>query len=309
MNKVRIGTRGSQLALWQSEFVSTRLRERYPKTEIELVKIKTTGDKILDAPLAKIGDRGLFVKEIEVALIDGSVDIAVHSAKDMPTEIPPELMLAVYLKRDDPADALITRDGATLETLRPGAVIGTSSLRRRAQLMAFRPDLTFVDLRGNVDTRLRKLEEENLDAILLSGAGLTRLGWGDRITERIPASIVVPAVGQGLIVIETRVDNAAAREFIDFLNDRETAICVRAERAFSDTIGGGCQVPMGAYATVDGEEITLTAVVASLDGERVLRDELTGSALASEQLGVDLARRLMDAGASEILDEIRTNCE
>jgi hydroxymethylbilane synthase len=309
MNKVRIGTRGSQLALWQSEFVSAQLRQRYPATEIELVKIKTTGDKILDAPLAKIGDRGLFVKEIEVALIDGTVDIAVHSAKDMPTEIPRQLMLAVYLKRDDPADALITRDGATLETLRPGAVIGTSSLRRRAQLMAFRPDLTFVDLRGNVYTRLRKLEEEGLDAILLSGAGLTRLGWGDRITERIPASIVVPAVGQGLIVIETRVDNAAAREFIDFLNDRATAICVRAERAFSDHIGGGCQVPMGAYATLDGEEMTLTAVVASLDGERVLRDKLTGSAMISEQLGVDLARRLMDAGASDILDEIRTNCE
>ena len=309
MNRIRIGTRGSQLALWQSEFVSSRLRERYPETGIELVKIKTTGDKILDAPLAKIGDRGLFVKEIEVALIDGTADIAVHSAKDMPTEIPAELMLTAYLKRDDPADALITRDGATLQTLRQGAVIGTSSLRRRAQLMAFRPDLKFVDLRGNVDTRLRKLEVENLDAILLSGAGLTRLGWGDRITERIPASIVVPAVGQGLIVIETRVDNTAAREFVDFLNDRETAACVRAERAFSDTIGGGCQVPMGAYAVLDEDNMTLTAVVASLDGERVLRDQMTGSAAAGDKLGIDLARRLMAAGASEILDEIRATCE
>lgn len=309
MKSIRIGTRGSQLAMWQSEFVAARLREKYPAMAIELIKIKTTGDKILDAPLAKIGDKGLFVKEIEVALLNGDVDIAVHSAKDMPTEVPSELMLAAYLKRDDPSDALVSRNGERLDGLVRGAVIGTSSLRRRAQLAAYRPDLRFVDLRGNVDTRLRKLEEEELDAILLSGAGLHRLGWGDRITERIAPEIVVPAVGQGLIVIETRQDNAEARELIAFLDDPATATCVRAERTFSDTIGGGCQVPMGAYAVLNGDDMKLTAVVASVDGARVLRDEIEGPAAAGDKLALELAGRLMAAGAREILDEIRRNCE
>ncbi len=309
MTNIRIGTRGSQLALWQSEFVAARLREKYPALAIELVKIKTTGDKILDAPLAKIGDKGLFVKEIEVALLNGDVDIAVHSAKDMPTEIPAELMLTAYLKRDDPSDALISRRGERLDDLPTGAVVGTSSLRRRAQLAAYRPDLKFVDLRGNVDTRLRKLDEENLDAILLSGAGLIRLGWGDRITERIKPTIVVTAVGQGLIVIETKQDNAAARDLVAFLDDAETSTCVRAERIFSDRIGGGCQVPMGAYAVLNGANLHMDAVVASVDGTRVLRDEIDGPAADAESLALEMAGRLLDAGAREILDEIRQECE
>lgn len=308
MDRIRIGTRGSQLALWQSELVAALLKEHYPGLEVELVKIKTTGDKILDAPLAKIGDKGLFVKEIELALLDGSVDIAVHSAKDMPTEIPAGLTLAAYMKRDDPADALVSRDGKKLDDLRQGAIIGTSSLRRRAQLMAYRPDLDFVDLRGNVGTRLVKLDEENLDAILLSGAGLTRLGMEDRITERLAPEIVVPAVGQGLIVIEAREDNAEVLELIDFLNDYETSVCVRAERAFSDRIGGGCQVPMGAYAVLDTDRIKIRAVVASLDGERVLRAETEGPAGEAEKIGVALAESLIGSGAGAILEEIRNNC-
>jgi hydroxymethylbilane synthase len=308
MNRLRIGTRGSQLALWQSEKVKAMIVEKHPDCSVELVKIKTTGDKILDTPLAKIGDKGLFVKEIETALINNEVDLAVHSAKDMPTELPAELMLAAYLKRDDPADALVSRRGEKLSELPEGAVIGTSSLRRRAQLTAYRPDFNFVDLRGNVDTRLRKLEEEGLDAIILSGAGLTRLGWEDRITERIPSSIVVPAVGQGLIVIETRKDRADVNDFVAFLDDETTSLCVKAERSFSDRIGGGCQVPMGARATLVDGGITLNAVVADLDGTQLLRDKISGPAEQGEVLGKELADRMIAAGAGAILDEIRRNC-
>lgn len=309
MNKIRLGTRGSQLALWQANKVAAMIGERYPGTEVELIKIKTTGDKILDSPLAKIGDKGLFVKEIETALLNGEIDFAVHSAKDMPTEIPDGLVLAAYLKRDDPSDALISANGEALDELREGAVIGTSSLRRRAQLLAYRPDLRFVDLRGNVDTRLRKLRDENLDAILLSGAGLTRLGLGDKITERIPASIIIPAVGQGLIVIEARASDARVLTFFDFINDRDTALCVIAERAFSDRIGGGCQVPMGAYAVLDGDTMRLIAAVASLDGDRVLKAEIDGPADEGIALGKELAGRMIESGAGEILDEIRReNC-
>ncbi len=309
MINIKIGTRGSQLALWQANKVASLIEERYPGTTVELIKIKTTGDKILDSPLAKIGDKGLFVKEIETALLKGEVDMAVHSAKDMPTEIPAGLTLAAYLKRDDPSDALISADGRTLDKLREGAVIGTSSLRRRAQLLAYRPDLEFIDLRGNVETRLRKLKEENLDAILLSGAGLTRLGMGDKITERIPTSIVVPAVGQGLIVIETREDDGKILDFVAFMNDRDTAVCVMAERAFSDSIGGGCQVPMGALAVLEGETIRLKAVVASLDGDTLLRTEIDGPVVDGEALGRELARQMKAMGAADILDEIRReNC-
>lgn len=305
MTSIRLGTRGSQLALWQANRVATLIKERYPETAIELVKIKTTGDKILDSPLAKIGDKGLFVKEIETALLEGEIDIAVHSAKDMPTEIPAGLSLAAYLKRDDPSDALISAGGLGLDGLGEGAVIGTSSLRRRAQLLAYRPDLKFVDLRGNVDTRLRKLHEENLDAILLSGAGLTRLGLGYKITERIPASIIVPAVGQGLIVIEAREEERKTLDFIAFMNDRDTAVCVIAERAFSLRIGGGCQVPMGALAVLEGGKMRLKAVVASLDGDTLLRAEIDGPAEDGTELGRELAETMKGMGAADILDKIR----
>lgn len=305
MDKLRIGTRGSQLAIWQAEHVTVLLKRENPAIAIELVKIKTTGDKILDSPLAKIGDKGLFVKEIETALRRAEIDVAVHSAKDMPTEIPDGLVIAAYLKRNDSSDALISADGKTLNELKEGAVIGTSSLRRRAQLKSYRPDLKFVDLRGNVDTRLRKLKEQNLDAIILSGAGLTSLGLGDTITERLPTSIVVPAVGQGLIIIEAREDDAPARETVRVLNDWETEICVKAERSFSEKIGGGCQVPMGTLAVLAKELIKLTAVVLSLDGERVLKAEAEGPADKPEQLGEELAGRLLNMGANEILAEIR----
>lgn len=309
MTRLRIGTRGSQLALWQAQKVFALIKEKYPETEIELLRIKTTGDKILDSPLAKIGDKGLFVKEIETALLNGEIDIAVHSAKDIPTEIPAGLTLAAFLKRDDPSDALISVGDLRLDELKKGAVIGTSSLRRRAQLLAYRPDLIFVDLRGNVDTRLRKLESENLDAILLSGAGLTRLGLGDKITERLPASVVVPAVGQGLIVIEAREGDLETLDLIGFMNDRDTAVCVMAERAFSDAIGGGCQVPMGALAVLEGGTIKISAVVASLEGDTVLKAQIDGPAEDGEALGRELAQTLQGMGASDILDKIRRdNC-
>jgi hydroxymethylbilane synthase len=301
-----IGTRGSQLALWQAELVRSRMIETYG-CEVVLKKIKTTGDKILDSPLAKIGDTGLFVKEIEVALAKGEVDLAVHSMKDLPTELLPELTIGAYLKRDNPADALISREGLLLVDLPEGAVIGTSSLRRKAQLMAYRPDFRFVDMRGNVDTRLRKLEEQKLDAILLSGAGLTRLGWEDKITERLPAEVVVPAVGQGVIAVEIRRDDEEMIELADQLNDVETEYCVVAERSFSLAIEGGCQIPMGALAILDGGVLSLRAVVASLDGKRVVKDRIEGDPSEGDELGRKLASRMLAAGADKILEEIR--CE
>lgn len=301
-----IGTRGSQLAMWQAEFVRSKILAAYGG-QVTLKKIKTTGDKILDSPLAKIGDRGLFVKEIEVALAKKEVDLAVHSMKDLPTEILPELTVGAYLKRDNPADALISREGKGLDDLPEGAVIGTSSLRRKAQLMAYRPDFRFVDMRGNVDTRLRKLEEQKLDAILLSGAGLTRLGWEDKITERIPTDIVVPAVGQGVIAVEIRKDDEEMLEVADDLNDTTTQYCVVAERAFSLAIEGGCQIPMGALAEIDGGVMKLRAVVASLDGKTILKDYIEGDPSEGDRMGQNLALRMIEAGADKILDEIR--CE
>lgn len=307
-NRIVIGTRGSQLALWQADRVAGLIREILAGTEVELKKIKTTGDKILDSPLAKIGDKGLFVREIENALLERGVDLAVHSMKDLPTDLPEGLMIGAYLKRDNPADALITSDGGLLDDLRPGAVIGTSSLRRKAQLLAHRPDLKFVDLRGNIDTRLRKLTEQGLDAILLSGAGLTRLGWEDKITERLSSDIVVPAVGQGVVAVEIRRDDAEMKGLAGLLNDNDTRSCVVAERMFSLRIGGGCQVPMGALAHLENGKLILEAAVASLDGATLMRDRIEGDPADAEELGIALAEAMLTAGADSILDEIRL-CE
>ncbi len=302
--KIVIGTRGSALALWQTNHVAEILKEKFG-VETEIVKIKTTGDKILDSPLAKIGSKGLFVKEIEIALQEKRVDIAVHSAKDVPTEQPDGLVIAAFLKREDPRDALISKDGLTLENLPEGTVVGTSSLRRRAQLMHFRPDLKLVDVRGNVDTRLRKMHEGQFDAIILARAGLKRMGHDADITQIIDTSIMLPAVGQGSIAIECRADDEDILSMLAEIADADTMSAVKAERALLRYLEGGCQVPIGAYGRIENGKLVLEGMIASLDGSKLYRDREEGMPEEAEETGTKLAKRLYEAGGREILEEIR----
>ena len=300
-----IGTRSSKLALWQAEYVKSCLEKEYPALTVELKLMTTKGDKILDAPLAKIGGKGLFTKELEMDMLAGGIDIAVHSLKDMPTEVPAGLVISAITKRFDPGDAVVSPSYQTFDKLPHGAKVGTSSLRRKAQLLHARPDLNIQDLRGNVNTRLRKLEEEHFDAIILAVAGLKRLGFGDRITDILPQTMVLPAVGQGALAIETRADDAKVRERIGFLNDPETARCATAERAFLGRVEGGCQVPVGVYATPAGAgKLQVEAVIASLDGVRLYRDRIDGRTADAEDLGIQLADRLLDMGGIQIMHEI-----
>jgi hydroxymethylbilane synthase len=290
---VVIGSRGSQLALWQANWVKARLEANGSECRIEI--IKTTGDKITDVPLAKVGSKGLFTKEIEEALLDGSVDLAVHSLKDMPTELPEGLTLAAIPEREDVRDAII---GMTLSELPHGALVGTSSLRRTAQLRAYRPDLVVESVRGNVDTRLRKLDEGQYMAILLAAAGLRRLGWANRIAEYIDPSIMCPAVGQGALAIETRTDHT---EVATSLEHSPTRHAVTAERALLGALGGGCQVPIGANAVVHDGTLRLQGIVAAPDGSRIVRGHREGSVNDAAALGQALAEELMQKGASELL--------
>ena len=304
-NTIVIGTRSSKLALWQAEYVKGRLEEEYPGLTVELKLMTTKGDKILDAPLAKIGGKGLFTKELEMDMLDGGIDLAVHSLKDMPTELPEGLCLVSITKRFDPGDAVVSPKFKTFDALPCGAKVGTSSLRRKAQLLHARPDLNICDLRGNVNTRLAKLESENFDAIILAVAGLKRLGFGERITEVLPRDMVLPAVGQGALAIETRADDKEMREMLAFLNDEATVHCAKAERAFLGRVEGGCQVPVGVYAvSAENEGIQVEAVIASLDGQRLYRDKLSGKAEDAEKLGVTLAEKLLAAGGKSILQEL-----
>ncbi len=292
-----IGSRGSQLALWQARHIAARLAELGAETRLEI--IKTTGDKIQDVPLAKVGGKGLFTKEIEEALLDHSIDIAVHSLKDVPSELPAGLILSAIPEREDPRDALI---GKPLAELSRGAKVGTSSLRRAAQLHALGRGLLTETLRGNVDTRLRKLDEGQYDAIVLAAAGLRRLGWADRIQEMVPVEIMCPAVGQGALAIETRDDSGVAQRLIEKLDHAPSRAAITAERALLGTLGGGCQVPIGGYATVAGSTVHLRAIVAAPDGSRILRAELSGS--DPTRIGVELGQKLLDDGAREILKEV-----
>jgi hydroxymethylbilane synthase len=294
-----IGSRGSQLALWQARHVAERLEQLGEQTRIEI--IKTTGDKITDVPLAQVGGKGLFTKEIEEALLAGSIDLAVHSLKDMPAALPSGLTLVAFPEREDPRDGLV---GRTLAELRSGDKVGTSSLRRGAQLHALGLGLTIETLRGNVDTRLRKLDEGQYDAIVLAAAGLRRLGWENRITELLDPAVMCPAAGQGALAIETRDGNpraagGAAREIARKLDHAETRAAVTAERALLAVLEGGCQVPIGAYAQLEGSSIHLRAIVASPDGQRVIRDSMCGEEPIA--LGHELGRRLLAAGARNIL--------
>lgn len=303
--KIIIGTRSSKLALWQADYIMERLQQQYPELVIEKRLMTTKGDKILDAPLAKIGGKGLFTKELETAMLDGEIDIAVHSLKDMPVVVPEGLVITAITKREDPGDALVSLKYNSFKDLPKGAKIGTSSLRRKAQLLNVRPDFNVQDLRGNVNTRLQKLKDENFDAIILAVAGLKRLGFADKISEKIPQEVCLPAVGQGALAIETRSDDSELREMLNFLDDKETRACTLAERAFLSTVEGGCQVPVGVYAIVTEQgKVKVEAVIASLDGSRLYRDCMEGTISEGESLGHNLANKLLNMGGREILKEI-----
>lgn len=302
--EIRIGTRGSLLAVTQSTWVKNRIEAQHPGITVELVKIITKGDKILDVPLAKVGGKGLFVKEIEEALLRREVDLAVHSMKDVPSELPAELFLGVIPKREDPRDAFISNNSGSVTDLPNGARVGTSSLRRRSQLAALRPDLQIEDLRGNLDTRLRKLDEGQYEAIILAAAGLNRLGMGSRPAAYFEPADMLPAVGQGALGIELRRDDAELLAGLDFLNDRATTLAVQAERAFLFTLEGGCQVPIGAHAEIVGETVRLTGLIASVDGREMIKRSKEGPVREAEKLGIDLATELLDLGGREILAEV-----
>lgn len=293
-----IGSRGSQLALWQANHISSKLACLGAQTRIEI--IKTTGDKIQDVPLAQVGGKGLFTKEIEEALIEGRIDLAVHSLKDMPVELPAGLVLSAFPKREEPRDALI---GQSLSELKEGSRVGTSSLRRSAQLKALNRGFSIEMLRGNVDTRLRKLDEGKYDAIILAAAGLRRLGWRDRIRQLIPVDIMCPAVGQGALAIETRDDDGAALQLAAQLDHPATRAAVTAERALLGTLGGGCQVPIGAHAEYEDGIVRMIGLVASPDGTRIIKGSNSGADPAA--VGERLGRTLLAAGAAEILQQLQ----
>ncbi|MBR4152487.1 MAG: hydroxymethylbilane synthase [Selenomonadaceae bacterium] len=301
MQTIRIGTRASRLALWQAEFVATELKKFFPTIEIELIKIKTTGDKILDAPLAKIGGKGLFTKELEIKLTGGEIDLAVHSLKDVPTELPEGFKIAAITKRAQPFDAFVSNKFPTFASLPINSVIGTSSLRRAAQILSLRPDLQIKNLRGNVETRLKKLDAGEFDAIILAAAGLERLGYSSRIGELLTE--IIPAAGQGALAIETRADDAEIFFYVQKLNDVETCAAIEIEREFLKEVGGSCQIPVGVFAQIDGDKINVRAIISSVDGLKVARGQGSGFRGRELELGKKLADQLLNSGGREILKE------
>jgi len=298
---LRIGTRGSLLAKWQAENVRKQLFA-LAGVDAEIIIIKTAGDKLQAAPLTEIGGKGIFIKELEEALLDESIDLAVHSVKDIPTDTPSRLCFPAVCKRADVRDCLVSANGVTLANLRQGARIGTGSLRRQAQLLHVRPDLDFRDLRGNVDTRLRKVDSGEYEAILLAKAGLDRLGLSQRIAETLSTDVCMPAVGQGAIAVETRLKDGEIADVVGKLDDLETRTAIIAERALLAAMQGGCQVPLGAWARMERGELVMEACVCSVDGRRYIKERASGAAEHAATLGETLARQLMDAGAMEILE-------
>jgi len=305
MAVLRIATRQSKLALWQAEHVAALLRAAHPSLQIELVRITTQGDRILDRPLADIGGKGLFIKELEVALAEQRADIAVHSMKDVPSELPVGMMLAAMLPRADARDAFLSTRYATIDSLPKGARIGTSSLRRECQLRAMRGDIEIVPLRGNVDTRLRKLDAGEFDAIILASAGLIRLGLGARITQFLPIEQSLPAVGQGIIGIECRAGDAGNLQYLSALDDAAAQTCIAAERAFAQRLEGSCQSPIGGYAQLSDTSIKLQGLIASIDGSQIFRDSIQGPQKDAVSLGRALAERMLFAGADKLLQALR----
>ena len=304
---ITIGTRGSQLALWQANWVKEAVNRHHPDLTVDLVIIKTKGDKILDVPLAKVGGKGLFVKEIEEALLDGRIDLAVHSMKDMPADIPGGLCIGAIPEREEPRDVLITRSGLPLDRLEQGARIGTSSLRRSAQLLRVRPDIIIVPLRGNLDTRLKKLESETMDAIILAAAGIRRLGLADRITQILDETIMLPAVGQGALCIEIRENDPHIAPVVEALDDLSTRQVVMGERAFLNRLEGGCQVPIAGHGHIDEKGYTLTGLVCDVDGSHQVKQSKSGPEAQSEKIGLQLAEALLALGAGEILERLNAN--
>ncbi len=307
MKRLKIGTRGSKLALWQTQHVAAALKTVIPDLDIEIIPIKTTGDKILDVALSKIGDKGLFTKEIEKEILSNRIDIAVHSLKDLPSQLEKGLKIGAVLPRENPQDVLITPNRCKFADLPRGAVLGTSSLRRIAQIKALRPDIQFVEIRGNVETRLWKLQEESWEGIVLACAGVKRLGFEDRISDYLDYKVVIPAVGQGVIAVECRTDDTIVLDIIRNIHDEETDIAVRAERSFLAELEGGCQVPMAAIARLSDDQLLIEGVVASLDGKRVYRNQIKGRTNECEFLGRKLAGMLLDSGAGDVLQEIWEN--
>jgi len=304
--KVRIGTRGSKLALWQTEFVRRKLSDVFPDVEFEVKVIKTKGDKILDSPLSKIGDKGIFTREIEIELLNREIDIAVHSLKDLPTKLPEGLIIGAVTEREDVRDVLISKDNLKLAELPKEAVIATGSLRRRAQLLHFRSDFKFVDLRGNIDTRFKKFDESNWDAMVLAFAGVRRMNYEGRIAELISTDIVLPAVGQGAIAIEVREDDVKILDLVRRINHIETELATRSERALLRRLEGGCQVPIGAFAVVNDGKIKISAMISNFDGTFFVRDSIEGFVSNDvEELGFELAEKLLEQGGARILEEIK----
>jgi hydroxymethylbilane synthase len=301
---LKIGTRASKLAVTQSEWVRGRILAQHPNIRVELVRIKTKGDRIVDSPLSRIGGKGLFVKEIEDALLTGKVDLAVHSMKDVPGELPEGLSVAVFPEREESGDAFVSSRYKKMEELPKGASVGTGSLRRSAQLLSLRPDLKIIPIRGNVDTRLKKLDSGGFDAIILAAAGLNRLGLGSRIRSVLTPEEIIPAVGQGALGLEIREDDDHLLEIIDFLNHKPTYLTVKAERAFLKRLEGGCQVPIAGHGQLDNEKIRLKGMVAELDGSRIIKDEVNGDMEKPDDIGIHLAERLIASGGNEILNRI-----
>ena len=298
--KIKIGTRGSKLALWQSNFIAEELSKK--SFEVELVKVQTQGDKILDAPLAKIGGKGLFTKELELQLLAKKIDIAVHSLKDVPTELDEKFKIAAITKRENPFDAFVSNKFKNFEELPIGAIVGTSSLRRAAQILILRPDLKIKNLRGNVDTRLKKLDAGEFDAVILAAAGLKRLGYDSRINQILTK--IIPAAGQGAIAVEIRADDDKIFNAVKFLNDAETCAEVKIERDFLQIVGGGCQIPVGIFAEVDGEKISARAVIASIDGKNFVKDTAVDNIKNLNDFGKNFAEKLLADGGRKILNEV-----
>jgi len=302
--QIRIGTRSSALALWQAEWVKSELEKQYPGMVVSLTKIKTTGDKILDVPLAQVGGKGLFVKEIEEAMLSDEIDIAVHSMKDVPTLFPDGLHLGAITKREDPRDALLSNRNLSFNDLPKGAKVGTSSLRRQAQLLHARPDFVIHQLRGNVDTRLRKLNEGLFDAIILAAAGVRRLGLAEHVTEYLDTELSLPAIGQGALGIECRSDDRELNDLISFFNHQDTRTCVIGERALLRRLEGGCQVPIACHGRMQSGTLLLIGLVGSIDGKRIIKDSIEGAPEKAEKLGKTLAEKLLSQGADVILREV-----
>ena len=303
-NHIKIGTRKSALALWQAEFIKSELQRLNPSITVELVHFNTKGDRILEKPLAEVGGKGLFTAELEAAMHDGDIDIAVHSLKDMPTELPQGLTLGAISKREVPYDALISPQYKTLDKLPKGARIGTSSLRRQAQLLHRRPDLKIEVIRGNVQTRLNKIETEGLDGVILAQAGLKRLGLDHQITQVFTADEMIPAVGQGALAIECRADDVEMLDMLSLIDDEPTRLAVEGERSFLNQLNGNCQVPMGVHGTIEKGQLTLKALIASTDGKTVYEGELSGPATKSVMLGKNLAKALYEEGGKHIIEAL-----